>query len=432
MSTTDDSERDRSTPGSPLAGNGPIRALQVSPNLLGAGCFGCSSLVFVVGCLILLFVVGMFLLPDLRANYRYVANTGVVIDKRVGSQMFDVAQPNGQGVKQQESYRPEIKIRYEVNGRKFETWCYDATGMYSPNRAAQEALLDSYQVGGTYPCWHDPDTPEKAILVRGHAWGAYVFTICPLTLIAVGVAGIWFSRLIMSNKPARGVSGEPSAEGPAPRFAQMLQSMLNPSVPIDPSRFGDPLALKTEWSPLASGSSNFQTHRLVEVDSERLVYRPTWFATVFALMFFLIGICLVGLFLVQNLANFLAGKINFNGVIILPAGFIFAAAGVYLIREFSTPVVFDRQRRIFWRGWKAPDEGFDDIPLKNAANFPSIHALQLIRMYSQYNQSYEINLVLENGDRLKVAQYAIRRQNQLREDAKTLAAFLGKPVWDAS
>ncbi len=113
-----------------------------------------------------------FLIPDWRSNNRYIASSSVVVDKRVHSQLFDVAGPKGQGVRQVEHYRPEIKIQYEVNGRKFESWSYDATGNHSPDRAAQQAIANSFQVGATYPCWYDPDRPERAILVRGHTWSS--------------------------------------------------------------------------------------------------------------------------------------------------------------------------------------------------------------------------------------------------------------------
>ena len=167
-------DRDRHSADTSFGTSGDRRTIgssvQLNEKLVGCGCFGCSSLVFLAGCGILLVLVLGFLLPDWRSNNRYIASSGVVLEKRVHSQLFDVAGPKGQGVRQQESYRPEVKIRYEVKGRKFETWSYDETGMYSPDRAAQQAIADSFQVGATYPCWYDPDRPERVVLVRGHLW----------------------------------------------------------------------------------------------------------------------------------------------------------------------------------------------------------------------------------------------------------------------
>jgi hypothetical protein len=99
--------------------------------------------------------------------------------------------------KQRPPYKPEIKIQYEVGGRKYEVWTNAAIGGFSPDRAAQQAIVDSYRVGATYPCWYDPDRPETAILVRGHAWDAYVVLVVPIVFLVFGGAGIrhlWKNR----------------------------------------------------------------------------------------------------------------------------------------------------------------------------------------------------------------------------------------------
>jgi len=41
---------------------------------------------------------------------------------------------------------------------------------------------------------------------------------------------------------------------------------------------------------------------------------------------------------------------------------------------------------------------------------------------------YEINLVLESGERLNVFEH--RSESIIRADARLLSVFLGKPVWD--
>ena len=74
---------------------GPV--VQISPKLVGCGCFGCSSVVFLAGCVALLGIVWGFLLPIWNVNNRYIPNTGLVLDKRLDSQMFQVADPDGRG-----------------------------------------------------------------------------------------------------------------------------------------------------------------------------------------------------------------------------------------------------------------------------------------------------------------------------------------------
>jgi len=160
-----------------------------------SGCSGAFfGLFFLAGCGSLVMLVWGFLLLDWRANNRYLPNSCVVLDRRLAKQMGDPAPEGGRG---RPSYHPEIKIRYEVDGRKYEVWTYDAIFMFYPDQAAQQAIVDSFQVGATYPCWYDPDRPDKAILVRGHAWAPYVLLVVPIGFLLIGGVGIhrsWKNR----------------------------------------------------------------------------------------------------------------------------------------------------------------------------------------------------------------------------------------------
>ena len=88
----------------------------------------------------------------------------------------------------------------------------------------------------------------------------------------------------------------------------------------------------------------------------------------------------------------------------------------------------------FWKGRKAPNEVLDIHALKNACKLEDIYALQLIAEYVRGNKSsyysYEMNLVLKDGNRLNVVDHG--NQTKLREDAQALATFLKVPVWDAT
>ena len=64
----------------------------------------------------------------------------------------------------------------------------------------------------------------------------------------------------------------------------------------------------------------------------------------------------------------------------------------------------------------------------------TVYALQLIREYVKGSESnyysYELNLVLRDGQRLNVVDHGDGRR--LRRDAERLAQFLGVRVWDGS
>jgi hypothetical protein len=158
----------------------------------GCGCafFGLVVAFFLAGCLFLVILVWALRL-DWRANNRYLPNSCVVLDRRLATQMSNVLTEEGApGSVQRPTYHPEIKIQYEVGGRKYEVWTYETIAMFSPDRAAQQAIVDSFRVGATYPCWYDPDRPDRAILVQGYAWGAYVVLIGLIVLLVLGGAGI--------------------------------------------------------------------------------------------------------------------------------------------------------------------------------------------------------------------------------------------------
>lgn len=213
---------------------------------------------------------------------------------------------------------------------------------------------------------------------------------------------------------------------------EALQSLLKKGEPCDPSQFNDPLAQQTEWRPLRGGGSNFRTHKLVKENFNRLEFRPTAFALVFFLVFFLVGLAVMFGFTYLHLSR---GTFAFNVESIMPIvlGLIFTTAGILMHRAGSEPRVFDKQKGYYWKGRQGEMGAFDPRKLKVSAELRRIHALQLISEYCRSDKSsyysYELNLVLEDGNRLNVVDHGNRKK--LREDARTLAAFLGVPVWDA-
>jgi hypothetical protein len=158
-----------------------------------------SWLFFLAGCgFLVVFVRGSLL--EWRANNRYLPNSCVVLDRRLATGTIDdvVVGDDAPQTVQRPSYHPEIKIQYEVAGRKYEVWTYDAVFRFSTDRVAEQAIVDSFLVGATYPCWYDPERPDRAVLVRGHDWGADFAVIVPIVFLVFGGAGIrywWRNRV---------------------------------------------------------------------------------------------------------------------------------------------------------------------------------------------------------------------------------------------
>lgn len=201
----------------------------------------------------------------------------------------------------------------------------------------------------------------------------------------------------------------------------------------DPSQFDDPVAQRTSWSPLKRGGANFCTRRLVETDPYRLEFRATLGAKVFYVFFLLVGLgALIFVPITMASQSEPVGTL----AVLLPVviGLIFAIVGGCLYYFGTTPIVFDRSSDYYWKGRYSPNAMPDRDIQSNCTRLNRIHALQLISEWCRGDKSsyysYELNLVLENGDRLNVVDHGNARR--LREDAARLASFLDVPVWDAA
>ena len=174
---------------------------------------------------------------------------------------------------------------------------------------------------------------------------------------------------------------------------------------FDPSSLNDPIALQIDWTPVVWGGTNYCTYRLASVSSSRLEFHPSIEENLFRLIF-----------------SFFS-KLSF-----LTSFF------KYFLPVFeSSPIVFDKNMGKFFKERKAFESPGDKDSLKQYVELDQIHALQIIyeqmmtRKESEY--SYELNLVLKNGQRINVFDHG--DINALREDAAMLSGFLNVPVWDA-
>jgi len=216
----------------------------------------------------------------------------------------------------------------------------------------------------------------------------------------------------------------------------------------------DPLIERTDRAPLQAGGASFRTHRLVQVRPGRLAFRATRGAKAFAGIFVAIGLVTLA-----GLVCSVARQPWATVALLALAGPGFIAAGVYLFLRFGKTVVFDLTRGRAWRGGLSrvlprgrphalPSEAFSPFIASatkgakegaHSVSLDDIHALQIVaddfesedpegrkRSY----RSYELNLVLHDASRIPVIDHG--RHDRLLADARTLAAFLHVPVWDAS
>ncbi|MFP4013080.1 MAG: hypothetical protein ACLFVQ_03270 [Chitinispirillaceae bacterium] len=228
-------------------------------------------------------------------------------------------------------------------------------------------------------------------------------------------------------------------------IARIAQGLCDRSNKIDPSRFNDPVASKTDWQPLKGGGANFKTHNLKAEAPDRLVYKASIGARLFYLAFLLSGLAMVIFITPIAVANLK----EHGPEMLLPSvvGLIFTIVGALIYRNGTKPIVFDRQRGFFWRGKTPPDQILRKETLRDWARLDDIHALQILRESigksgsSSYrsvgnrevsggNFSYELNLVLKDASRVNVIDHGSVKE--IREDAESISRFLGVQVWDAA
>lgn len=199
--------------------------------------------------------------------------------------------------------------------------------------------------------------------------------------------------------------------------------------PFDSAQFGDPIAVQTGWRPIKGGGSNIRTYKLVKVNPYRMKFISTIAAIIFSLIFALPG---TGL-LILLIPNVDWSSIDMGIMIGLLLGLVFASLGWYMFFRQMRPIVFDKQEGFIWKGRK-PTEMRAYETTDKYVWLESIHALQIIAEYMSGKNggyySYELNLVLKNGNRINIVDHGKRKK--LAQDAEVLAEFLGVPVWDAT
>ncbi len=200
----------------------------------------------------------------------------------------------------------------------------------------------------------------------------------------------------------------------------------------DASFMRDPLAERTSWEPLRPGGASFRTHKLVPMDMVRLVFKPSLWMMGFNALFVILG---VGVALIFWLEQQQQPEPFQNWLEWIPVGMgvFFFLLGLGMFYFSSIPLVFDRQRRLFWRGWREPAHAYNATGARGAIHFDQVHAIQLlkeiIRAKNGPYASYELNLVLKDGTRAGVVDHG--DLERLREDAARLSRFIDRPVWDA-
>lgn len=203
---------------------------------------------------------------------------------------------------------------------------------------------------------------------------------------------------------------------------------------VDPKQFQDPMALKTEWTPLSQEmTSSWKSHKLYGPDQGQMRFKPTWPSFIMILPFFIVGLAGCG-FILSSLF-FGAQSLVVLPFIVIPLAFVLVAW--LALKTLTEPIVFDIRSGWFWKGREAPSYVVTEQE-KDWVRLDDLVALQLLRAPARSSSNsrvrgdiYQINLVLKDGSRINVIGHG-GRVKAIRDEARRLSHFLSCPLWDAT
>ncbi len=200
------------------------------------------------------------------------------------------------------------------------------------------------------------------------------------------------------------------------------------SKPFDATQFGDPLAEKIRWSPLAQGGSSIRLRKLQERRGD-IVFAPTFTSlSLFSLISLTITAVLVwaAVDMIKKPELFEVSSLIIPAILLL---FLFASLA--FIYSQLLPIVFSKEVGSFYKG------GRDRVGVLSNCLLEEIAAIQIVGELVRSTvdgrgsyRSYEMNLVLTDGLRVNVIDQPNRKK--VLKDAATLAKYLGVPVWDGT
>jgi len=204
------------------------------------------------------------------------------------------------------------------------------------------------------------------------------------------------------------------------------------------AKFDDPIANKCGWTPAKGGGASFCTNKLKQISPFRIEFRATYSVIIFSIGSLLIGLGVIALF-IKNSYLEKTSIWSTTGMLVILCGLVFSVVGGFLLYYYTKPIVFDKNIGLFWKGRRRPQTTPYYTYDNAGANLNQIYAIQVISEFignhhhnskRSGSKSYEINLVLKDGERINVVDHG--KRGRIREDARILAGFLGVPIWDAT
>ena len=205
---------------------------------------------------------------------------------------------------------------------------------------------------------------------------------------------------------------------------------------LDPRYFDDPVAMCTGWVPMSPGGYRRTLHRLCVIAPRVLSFQSTAYRHYQTFVY--LGSLLVfgNLLIMSLLRNELTITRHEHWWVILVLGQILLGCCVTLfllnrsiVIDGNTAVVRLGLPRLAWLNQLPWLQGL----VCRSVPFSEIHSIQLLdeevrRTSEPMFWSYELNLVLRNGQRIHLIDHG--NQREIRWDAGDLSRMIDVPIWD--
>lgn len=208
---------------------------------------------------------------------------------------------------------------------------------------------------------------------------------------------------------------------------------------FDPSTLNtnDPLAMQIDWKPRGHFGLNYRYCGLVRISSNQLEFRATLQMKLYSLLHFsfLAVILILSYFAKSSDGSLFTMTIEEWKFFIF---FVFLYLSIGLMSgslDFKFRIVFDKNRGLFWKGFRSPKKEIAKKGKFCIARLDDIHAIQIVSNFFRDSEStseftsYELNLVQHNGERINIISHS--KYEILLEESVELSRFLSVPIWNA-
>lgn len=127
---------------------------------------------------------GLWAVSEQRAIARWPAATGTVVESEI------VTHASSDMRHRVAVYAPRVSYRYSVAGREYRGERVGFVSWRSSDRSESAAVVARYPRGARIQVYHDPGSPDAAVLDREPSWLPWIFLVVGVLVMAIA-AGVF-------------------------------------------------------------------------------------------------------------------------------------------------------------------------------------------------------------------------------------------------